>query len=79
VVHVLPNPMISIGGHRLEKLPPLYGLDRRLDLDSTKPKRGSGSRCNDRCPYPGCGNLKSIKVVGWLPLFHHAEIYTFKV
>jgi len=35
--------------------------------------------CNDRYPHPVCGNLEGIEVVSWLPLFRHAEEYTFMV
>lgn len=74
MINVLPNPMICMRGHGFVKLRPLHGLNRRCHLCSAKSQSGSSSRCNDCNPHTFCGDLESLKVVGWFAFFSHGRL-----
>lgn len=43
VIHILPNSMIPVGGHRLVKVRSQHGLDRRHNFSTSKTQRRCGS------------------------------------
>ena len=79
MIHVLPETMVGVSGHRLVELRPPHGLNRCHDFATPKTKRRRASQsgpCDMKGFNAGESRFESIKVVGRFSLFHYGLTYT---